>query len=84
MPPLHRDHFISGPYTLKADRLTFKAEHQTAYDARHAKEAGRDFTVCVSESDGLKEMTGKVVSIDLVPGVKPAKWEIVMRVSSFR
>jgi hypothetical protein len=33
---LHRDHFVSAPYSLKARRLTFGAEHLTLYDARQA------------------------------------------------
>jgi hypothetical protein len=81
MSPLHRDHFISGPYTLKGGKLTFRAEHLTFYDARLAKEAGRDFTIHLSGPDGLQAFAGKVLSSKLVEGTKPARWEITMRVT---
>lgn len=42
--------------------------------------AGRDFIVNLTAQDGLKKVSGMVLSVDLVEGTKPTQWEIVMRV----
>ncbi len=39
-----------------------------------------DLTVCLTPPDGVKEVTGKVMSVELIEGAKPLKYEIVMRV----
>jgi hypothetical protein len=79
MPPLHRDHLVYGPFTLKGGKLTFQCGATLAYDARQAMDAGRDFIVTLTPPEGLKEVTGKVLSIDLVKGAEPLRYEIVMR-----
>jgi hypothetical protein len=81
VPPLHRNHFVTGPYTLKGGRLTFRADQQTTYYAQQARDADADFTVCLSGRDGLKEMTGKILSVELIKGMKPAQWEITIVVT---
>ena len=83
MPPLHRDHVVIGPHTLKGGKLTFRtAGALLASDARHAMAARRSFTVALTGPDGLKEVTGKVLSVELVEGVEPAQWETVIRLSA--
>ena len=80
MPPLHRDHVVYGPFTLKGGKLTFQSGGGTlAYDARKAMDAGRDFVVNMTSPEGPKEVKGKVLSVDLVKGATPVRYEIVMR-----
>ena len=82
MAPLHRDHTVHSPFTLKGGKLTFECgAGLLAYDARQAMDAGRDFTVCLTPPEGIKEVTGKVLSVELIKLVKPLKYEIVMHVS---
>jgi len=81
MPPLHRDHTVHGSFTLKGGKLTFQCgSGLLAYDARQAMDACGDLTVCLTPPDGVKEVTGKVMSVELIEGAKPLKYEIVMRV----
>jgi hypothetical protein len=83
MPPLHRDYLVIGPYTLKGGKLTFPTGAAAlAFDARQAMADGRDFSVSITQPEGLKVVNGKVLSVDLVEGVKPAHWEIVIRGAS--
>ena len=53
-----------------------------AFDARQAMADGRDFSVSITQPEGLKVVNGKVLSVEMVEGVKPAQWEIVIRASS--
>jgi len=80
MPPLHREHFVDGPFTLKGGKLTFQCGAVLAYDARRAIDADQVFTVTLTAPDGAKEATGKVLSVELVKGAAPPRYEIVMRV----
>lgn len=83
MPPLHRDHVVHGPFTLKAGKLTFQCGGGLlAYDARQAMDAGRDFTVTLTPPEGVRDVTAKVFSVELVKGARPLRYEIVMRVSA--
>jgi hypothetical protein len=83
VPPLHRDHVVHGPFVLVARKLTFQCGGGLlAYDARQAMDAGRDFTVTLTPPEGVKEVTGKVLSVDLLKDAKPLRYEIVMRISS--
>jgi len=82
MSALHRDHVVIGPYTMQAGKLTFRtAGPDLALDARLAMSAGTDFAVLLSEIEGFKDANGRVLSIELVAGVKPALWEIMMQVT---
>ena len=42
--------------------------------------AGREFAVCLTPPEGVQEVKGNVMSVALAEGVKPAQWEVVMRV----
>ena len=42
--------------------------------------AGRNFTINLTAQDGLREVTGKVLSVDVVEDAKPAQWEIAVGV----
>jgi hypothetical protein len=82
MPPLHRDYIVSGPHTLKGGRLTFKTGGALlGSEARQAMIVGKELTVTLMEPGGLKDVTGKVLSVELVKGAKPAQWEIVIKVA---
>jgi hypothetical protein len=77
---LHCDHLVIGPSTLKGGNLTFwTAGPRLTSEARKAMTFGREFTVCLTAPDGLKEVTGKVMSVEMVEGAHPTHWEIVMR-----
>ena len=79
MPLLHCDYPVIGPYTLKGGKVTLRtASGLLGYDARLAMAAGRTFTVSIPHPEGLKEINGKVLSVDLVKGEKPALWQIKM------
>jgi len=79
MPPLKRDHMVSGPHTLKGGKLTFTtASAMLGSDAKWAKAAGRDLTVTVSEANGLKDLTGTVQSVE---HVEKHTWRVVMKVT---
>jgi len=81
-PPHHRDHIVIGLHTPRSGKLTFwTAGPLLASEALKAMAAGREFTVCLAEPDGLKGVTGRVLRVELVKGAKPAQWEIVMRAS---
>ncbi len=83
MPPLHRDHIVHGPFTLKGGKLTFRtASGLLGYDARVAMAAGRNLTVTVKEPEGTKKIEGKVLTVELLEHVKPMQWEIIMRIST--
>jgi hypothetical protein len=83
MAPLNRDHVVYGPFTLKGGKLKFQCGGGTlAYDARKAMDAGSEFAVHVMPPEGSKEVKGKVLSVDLVKGATPVRYEIVMRDSS--
>jgi hypothetical protein len=79
--PLHREHVVIGPSTVKGGKLTFwTAGPLLASKARQAMGVGREFTVYLA-ANGLKEVTGKVLRVHLVEGAQTAQWEIVMRVA---
>ena len=80
MPPLSRQHLVIGPFTLKGLKLTFQTDNVLLVsDARRAKETNADFTVTLSQPEGLKMVTGRVSSIDVVPGIaRPQYWEVTM------
>ncbi len=83
MPPLHRDYIITGPHTLKGGRLTFQAKGSLlGSDARQAMASGRTLTVCLSAPEGVREVVGKVLSVELIKGTPPTAWEIVMKVAT--
>jgi len=80
MPPLNRDHVVNGPYTLERGKLTFKTSGSLlGSEARHAMAKGRTLTVSVTTPEGVKDLAGKVVSVDLIKATPPTEWEIVMR-----
>jgi hypothetical protein len=81
MPPLHREHHVHGTFKLENGRLTFHTGSALlAQEAQQAKAAGRDFTVCLMSADPVHDETGKVVSVELVEGVKPSQWQVIMTV----
>lgn len=51
------------------------------YDARVAMKSGTNLTVSISPPEGVREMTGKVRSVELLEHMTPLQWEIVMLVS---
>ena len=66
MAPQKRDHVIIGPYTLDGAKLIFRtASSHLGSDARNAMAAGRNFTVNLTAQDGLREVTGKVLSVEM-------------------
>jgi hypothetical protein len=66
-------------------QLTFKTDRPLlGSEACQALATGRNFTVSLSTPDGLREITGKVLSVEPVDHVKPAQWEIVLRVTKER
>jgi hypothetical protein len=78
--PLNPDHMITEPYTLTAGKLTFRTGNLVlAQEARQAMTSRRNFTVWLLRPEN-REMTGKVVSVELLAGIKPTQLEIVMRV----
>jgi len=82
-PPRQLDHSVTGPFSLKGGKLTFRtASGLLGYDARKAMKAEQDLTVSISPPEGSREMKGKVLSVELLEHVKPLQYEIVMRISS--
>ena len=78
-----QDRVVSGPFTLKGGTLTFRTESGLlGYDARKAMAAGQDLTVSISRPEATRELTGKVVNVELLEQMKPLQWEIVIRVSA--
>ena len=78
MSPVSRDHFVSGPYTLRKGRLTFRTTGSIlGGDARQAMASGRTLTVCLTPPEGLREVAGKVLSVELIKNTPPTEWEIV-------
>ena len=78
---LKRHHVVIGPYTLDGAKLTFRTVAPLlCSNARQAMAARQDFTVNLTASDGLREITGKVIGVVPVKGAKPAQHEITMSV----
>ena len=78
---LRRHHVVIGPYTLDGGKLIFRtAAPLLSSNARQAMAARQDFTVNLTASDGLREITGKVIGVVQVKGAKPAQYEITMSV----
>jgi hypothetical protein len=83
MPPLHLDRFVTGPYTLKGGRLTFQTSGSLlGSDARQAMTSGRTLTISLTTPEGIRGVTGKVLSVELIKGTPPTAWEIVMKVAT--
>ena len=80
MPPGNFDYIIMGSYTLRSGRLTFEMTGSFGADARQAMASGRTLTVRLSTPAGMKEVSGKVVSVELLDGTPPTTWEIEMKV----
>ena len=66
MPPVYRDYIITGPYTLRSGRLTFETTGSLGANARQAMVSGRTLTVRLTTPAGVKEIVGKVVSVELL------------------
>jgi hypothetical protein len=80
MPPLHPEHVVYGPFTLKGGKLKFQCGGGTlVYEARKAMDAGCEFAVHVTSPETSREVKGKVLSIALVKGANPVQYEIIMR-----
>jgi hypothetical protein len=63
MAPLNRDNLVNGPFTLERGTLTFQTKGSLlGSDAAKAMKSGRSLTVCIYTAQGLKEITGKVLS----------------------
>ena len=76
-----KDHYIYCQYVLKGGKLVYRTSGpQHAYAANYAMKAKRRFKVTAMDAQ-LAEFAGTVKSTDLVAGVKPAMWEIVMVVA---
>src|SRR4029453_10138267 len=84
MPPLgRRDHVVLGSHSLKSGRLVFRTNYSLlSSHARHAITTERTFAVSLTTPDGLQQMAGKVLSVDLVEGAKPTAWEIIMKMTT--
>ena len=80
MPPGNLDNLIPGPYTLRSGRLTFETKGAFGADARQAMASGRTLTVRLSTPAWVKEISGKVVSVELLDGTPPTTWPIEMKV----
>lgn len=79
--PLNRDNVVNGPYTLERGTLTFQTKGSLlGTEAARALKAGRSLTVCVYTPEGLKEITGKVLNVELVKHTPPTEWEVKMKV----
>ena len=79
MTPLRRNHNVHGAYTLEKGKLTFKTGSASlAQEALRAKKARVDFKICLMSADPISDFVGRVESIELVSGAKPAEWLIVM------
>ena len=76
-----RDNLVHGPYTLERGTLTFQTKGSLlGSEAARAMKAGRLLTVGIYTTEGLKEVTGKVLTVELVKGTPPTAWEITMKV----
>ena len=74
-----KQHLVYGTYTLKGGKLTYRTQGvEHAHAAQQTRDAKRDFTVTALKPED-KDFTGRVESVDLVVGVNPVTWEIVMR-----
>ena len=76
-------HVLNGPYTLEGHQLTFfVTDAAVALQCWDARESGADVTVTLTESEGTKDITGKIDSVELLStGIRPS-WRVVMRVSA--
>ncbi len=81
MPTYVQNPTVLESYTLEGGKLTFRTDAPlVCHEVRQAMAAGRNVTVRPSSAG--KEMHGKVLSVELVPGVSPAQWNVVIRLSS--
>ena len=81
MTPLNRDNLVNGPYTLERGTLTFQTKGSLlGSEAARAMKAGRSLTVCIYTDRGLKEITGKVLNVEIVKATPPTAWEVTMKV----
>ena len=75
-------HPVNGPYTLKGRQLTFfVTDAAVALQCWDARESGSDVTVTLTESEGTKDITGKIHSIELLSSGMRSRWRVVMRVA---
>ena len=47
-------------------------------EAARAMKAGRSLTVCIYTDRGLKEVTGKVLNVEIVIATPPTAWDVTM------
>ena len=81
MTPLNHDNLVNGPYTLERGTLTFQTKGSLlGSEAARAMKAGRSLTVCIYTAQGMKEVTGKVLSVEIVKATPPTAWEVTMKV----
>jgi hypothetical protein len=81
MTPLNRDNLVNGAYALERGVLTFQTKGSLlGSEAARAMKAGRSLTVCLYTDQGMKEVTGKVLSVEVVKATPPTAWEVTMKV----
>ena len=81
MMPHSPDNLVNGPFTLERGTLTFQTKGSLlGSDAARALKVGRSLTVFVYTPHGLKEITGKVLNVELVRATPPTEWEVTMKV----
>ena len=77
----NHENLVYGPYTLERGVLTFRTKGSLlGSEAARAMKAGRSLTVSIYTARGLKEVTGKVLSVEILKGTPPTTWEITMKV----
>jgi hypothetical protein len=70
-----------GPYSLERGTLTFQTKGSLlGSEAARAMKAGRSLTVSIYTPQGLKEVTGKVLTVEMVKATPPTSWEVTMKV----
>ena len=81
MPTYVQNPTVLESYTLEGGKLTFRTDAPlVCHEVRNAMAAGRTLTLRLARAG--KEVRGKVLSVELVPGVTPAQWNVVIRLSS--
>ena len=81
MAPLYRGNLVNGPYTLERGTLIFQTKGSVlGSEAARAMNAGRSLTVSLYTPEGLKEVTGKVLTVEMVKTTPPTEWEVTMKV----
>ena len=76
-------HRLDGQYTLKGDRLMFfVTDAAVALQCWDARESGADVTVTLTETEGTKDVTGKIHSVVLLSTGIRSSWQVVMSVTA--